>query len=99
MGVDMDKDELFNYAVSKLKNKKASNAQKATIRQLINEGVIDPSLLVELSQAGNQFGEALGAPEKQSPSKDRLAFILAAIAVTGLWVIGLGLWVLAHHLN
>ena len=36
----MNKDELFNYAISKLSNKKVSNSQKATVRQLIDAGVI-----------------------------------------------------------
>ena len=110
----MNKDELFNYAIGKLSNKKVSNAQKAVVRQLINADVVrvaskdrlatQITCIPEVKEFIDQNGEKYyyvpqtGGSSK-SPSKDRLAFILAAIAVAGLWVIGLGLWALAHHLT
>lgn len=36
----MNKEQLYNLAISKLSNKKISNAQKATVRQLVDAGVI-----------------------------------------------------------
>lgn len=36
----MNKEQLYNFAISKLSNKKISNAQKATVRQLVDAGVI-----------------------------------------------------------
>ena len=36
----MNKEKLYNFAISKLSNKKISNAQKATVRQLVDAGVI-----------------------------------------------------------
>lgn len=104
----MNKDELFNLTVSKIKNKKVSNSQKATIRQLIEAGMICHPVscvnqdLINQLQAGSDLGPALGAPEKQSPSFNRLKLLVKIIICLSLFLLmvamGLGVILAAHYL-
>lgn len=60
-------------------------------------GINNAHPIVNLPQAGNDLGPALGAPEKQSPSKDGLAVTLSVLTAIGVWMIAIGLAL--HHLS